>query len=61
MSKISKKGTTIIFSMVKMTKLWLLDKCQIHDINATDLLSILARQTGQLTLILAEQSSHRQT
>lgn len=34
---------------------------QIHEINATDLLSMFALHTGQLIFIFAEQSSHKQT
>lgn len=34
---------------------------EIHEMKAADLFSILARQTGQLRVIFAEQSSQRQT
>lgn len=33
----------------------------VYDINAADLLSILARHTGHFNLIFVAQSSHRQT
>lgn len=48
--------------MIKVTITWLfMFAVEIHEMNAADLLSILARHTGQLRLIFAEQSSQRQT